>query len=172
MPPSRPTCDFRFELQDNKTELSVPTPQLEVPNVQETPDKEILVDPGTGRRLEELCSEMTHTCGLIEAVLQLATSDESERRTTYMQTALRLSARGTRAIKMFLSEWNVLMADGRVLVPSETISVAEADRRAVMLALREAGGNIETASRLLGIGKTTLYRKLKEFNHSSQDHPS
>jgi len=64
---------------------------------------EIVVDQSTGRRLEELCSQMTDTCGLVEATLQLAIEEKSEKRVAYMRTALNLSARGTKAVKMFLS---------------------------------------------------------------------
>jgi two-component system response regulator HydG len=34
--------------------------------------------------------------------------------------------------------------------------------------LREAGGDKLAAARLLGIGKTTLYRKLKQYDAQSQ----
>lgn len=74
---------------------------------------EIVVDEGTARRLEELCSTMTDTCGLVEATLQLAVEDQSEKRTTYIRAALSLSASGTRAIKMFLSEWSVLVEESK-----------------------------------------------------------
>src|SRR5712691_4336022 len=60
------------------------------------PMREIVVDQSTARRLEELCSEMTDTCGLIEAILQLAVEDKSEKRAAYIKTALALSARGAR----------------------------------------------------------------------------
>src|SRR5260370_12702072 len=76
--------------------------------------KEIVVDQSTARRLEELCSEMTDTCGHIEATLQLAVEDKSERQTAYIRTALDLSARATRAIKMFLSEWGGLVQDSKI----------------------------------------------------------
>jgi two-component system response regulator HydG len=36
-------------------------------------------------------------------------------------------------------------------------------RRALLHALRETGGDKLAAARLLGIGKTTLYRRLKEY---------
>jgi DNA-binding NtrC family response regulator len=39
----------------------------------------------------------------------------------------------------------------------------EMERRAILQALSENDGNKAGAARLLGIGKTTLYRKLKEF---------
>jgi DNA-binding NtrC family response regulator len=52
----------------------------------------------------------------------------------------------------------------RVLGEGEALfGLAEVERRAVLHAMRESGGNKVTAARLLGIGKTTLYRKLKEY---------
>ena len=75
--------------------------------------KEIVADQATARRLDELCSVMTDTCGQIEATLQLAVEDQSEKRAAYIRTALKLSARGTKAIKMFLSEWRVLVEESK-----------------------------------------------------------
>lgn len=46
---------------------------------------------------------------------------------------------------------------------NELVPLAELERRAVNHALRETGGDKLAAARLLGIGKTTLYRKLKEY---------
>ena len=73
--------------------------------------REIVVDQNTARRLEELCSEMTDTCGLIEATLQLAVEDKSEKRAAYIKTALDISARATRSIKQFLGEWSILVGE-------------------------------------------------------------
>ena len=80
---------------------------------EDSAPKEIVVDQSTGKRLEELCSQMTDTCGLVEAILQLAIEETSEKRVAYMRTALNLSARGTKSIKMFLSEWSVLVEDSK-----------------------------------------------------------
>lgn len=44
----------------------------------------------------------------------------------------------------------------------------ELERRAILRALREAGGDKLVAARMLGIGKTTLYRKLKQYDAQSQ----
>ncbi|SRR5260370_260522 len=74
--------------------------------------KEIVVNQSTARRLDELCCEMTDTCGHIEAILQLAVENESEMR-AYIRTALNLSARGRKSIKMFLSEWSVLVEESK-----------------------------------------------------------
>jgi two-component system response regulator HydG len=50
------------------------------------------------------------------------------------------------------------MSDGDELVPLEAL-----ERRAIFRALRETAGDKLAAARLLGIGKTTLYRKLKQY---------
>ena len=48
------------------------------------------------------------------------------------------------------------------LVPLEAL-----ERRAIFRALRETSGDKLAAARLLGIGKTTLYRKLKQYESGS-----
>ena len=50
------------------------------------------------------------------------------------------------------------LPEADVLLPLE-----ELERRAIMRALRETAGDKLAAARLLGIGKTTLYRKLKRY---------
>jgi DNA-binding NtrC family response regulator len=45
----------------------------------------------------------------------------------------------------------------------ELLPLEELERRAILRALREAGGDKLAAARMLGIGKTTLYRKLKQY---------
>ena len=45
----------------------------------------------------------------------------------------------------------------------EIMSVREIERRAILHALREIGGDKLATARLLGIGKITLYRKLKKY---------
>jgi two-component system response regulator HydG len=43
------------------------------------------------------------------------------------------------------------------------VSIAELEKKAIMDTLRQLNGDKLMAARLLGIGKTTLYRKLKEY---------
>ncbi len=50
----------------------------------------------------------------------------------------------------------------------ELLPLDELERRAIMRALRESGGDKLAAARLLGIGKTTLYRKLKQYESQAQ----
>jgi two-component system response regulator HydG len=45
----------------------------------------------------------------------------------------------------------------------ELVPLEELERRAIFRALRETAGDKLAAARLLGIGKTTLYRKIKQY---------
>jgi len=51
----------------------------------------------------------------------------------------------------------------RVPEKDEVLPIEELERRAILHALRETGGDKLAAARMLGIGKTTLYRKLKQY---------
>jgi len=44
------------------------------------------------------------------------------------------------------------------------VPIATMEKRAIIMALRQTNGDKIMAARLLGIGKTTLYRKLKEYS--------
>jgi two-component system response regulator HydG len=52
----------------------------------------------------------------------------------------------------------------RAPAKDEMLPLEELERRAILRTLRETGGDKLAAARLLGIGKTTLYRKLKQYN--------
>jgi len=45
----------------------------------------------------------------------------------------------------------------------EVLPLEELERRAILSTLRQTGGDKQAAARALGIGKTTLYRKLKQY---------
>jgi transcriptional regulator with PAS, ATPase and Fis domain len=47
----------------------------------------------------------------------------------------------------------------------EVMPLEELERRAIVRTLRQTGGDRVAAARALGIGKTTLYRKLKTISH-------
>ncbi len=57
----------------------------------------------------------------------------------------------------------------RLPLRDELLPLEELERRAVYRALRETGGDKLAAARLLGIGKTTLYRKLKQYEAEKQE---
>jgi two-component system response regulator HydG len=48
----------------------------------------------------------------------------------------------------------------------DLLPLEEMEKRAIFRAIRETGGDKLAAARLLGIGKTTLYRKLKSYEES------
>jgi DNA-binding NtrC family response regulator len=52
----------------------------------------------------------------------------------------------------------------RVPEKDELLPLEELERRAILRTLRETGGDKLAAARILGIGKTTLYRKLKQYH--------
>jgi len=54
-------------------------------------------------------------------------------------------------------------SDEHALRSDEFVTLEELERRAILRALRETSGDKLAAARLLGIGKTTLYRKLKQY---------
>jgi DNA-binding NtrC family response regulator len=47
--------------------------------------------------------------------------------------------------------------------PGKIIPLAEVERKAILDTLHLLNGNKQMAAQMLGIGKTTLYRKLKEY---------
>jgi two-component system response regulator HydG len=47
--------------------------------------------------------------------------------------------------------------------PAAIVSIAELEKKAILGTIRQLSGDKLMAARLLGIGKTTLYRKLKEY---------
>jgi len=53
---------------------------------------------------------------------------------------------------------------------NEFLPLEELERRAILRALRETAGDKLAAARLLGIGKTTLYRKLKQYEAQPTTH--
>jgi two-component system response regulator HydG len=55
-----------------------------------------------------------------------------------------------------------MLTDTSLTAPSIT-SLAEMEKQAILAALKELQGDKLAAARLLGIGKTTMYRKLKEY---------
>jgi transcriptional regulator of acetoin/glycerol metabolism len=49
------------------------------------------------------------------------------------------------------------------LSPPEILNLAELEKRALKRAIEVSSGNVHAAAKLLGIGKTTAYRKIHEY---------
>jgi transcriptional regulator with PAS, ATPase and Fis domain len=56
----------------------------------------------------------------------------------------------------------------RVPEKNELLPLEELERRAILRTLREVAGDKLAAARILGIGKTTLYRKLKQYHMEAE----
>ncbi|MBZ5528404.1 MAG: sigma-54 dependent transcriptional regulator [Acidobacteriia bacterium] len=66
---------------------------------------------------------------------------------------------------------NLIYPSGdRLPEKGELLPLEELERRAILRTLRETGGDKLATARLLGIGKTTLYRKLKLYHMDSAVH--
>jgi two-component system response regulator HydG len=61
-------------------------------------------------------------------------------------------------------------ASERAPEKDELLPLEELERRAILRTLRETSGDKLAAARMLGIGKTTLYRKLKQYHMEHAEH--
>src|SRR5581483_7306066 len=59
---------------------------------------------------------------------------------------------------------NALQLGGGPGIPPKIVPLAQLEREAIINAIEQLHGDKLQAARLLGIGKTTLYRKLKEYS--------
>jgi two-component system response regulator HydG len=85
-------------------------------------------------------------------------------------TALQLGDSSTSVLEYFKETRSkvtrpTMLIDTSLTAPSIT-SLAEMEKKAILAALKELQGDKLAAAKLLGIGKTTMYRKLKEYGLS------
>jgi DNA-binding NtrC family response regulator len=78
----------------------------------------------------------------------------------------RAIALGTGNVMQFTDLPSNLQYDARERAPEdgEMVPLMVLERRAIFRAMRETNGDKLAAARMLGIGKTTLYRKLKQYD--------
>jgi len=62
-----------------------------------------------------------------------------------------------------MDEGDAADAVDRAMPRPGIVSIAEMEKQAILETIRQLNGDKLMAARLLGIGKTTLYRKLKEY---------
>lgn len=72
-------------------------------------------------------------------------------------------AAGLTALSQVVRERVQDLPDAFVAPKSPVISIPESERQTISAALVAAGGARTAAARMLGIGRTTLYRKMKEY---------
>jgi transcriptional regulator with PAS, ATPase and Fis domain len=68
----------------------------------------------------------------------------------------------------FVASTGAAVAPAPAPAPTPVLPLAELERQAILRALEYTGGDRLTAASLLGIGRTTLYRKLKEYQLGEQ----
>ena len=74
-----------------------------------------------------------------------------------------------RSAKAGLAPDSLLKSDtDKPLKKYDVIPIAKLEQHAILEAIRETNGNKLRAAELLGIGKTTLYRKLKEYDFADE----
>ena len=47
--------------------------------------------------------------------------------------------------------------------PAATLTIQEIEKQALIEALKNANGNVEQASKALGVSRATFYRKIKKY---------
>jgi DNA-binding NtrC family response regulator len=119
--------------------------------------------PGNIRELENCVQHMVAiNSGPLLHVADLPSNLQShliEKKSQYLMAA---AGTGSRASLPDCGE------SAAVLTPvSAVVPLAELERRAILNALEYTRGDRAVAAHLLGIGRTTLYRKLKEYDLAS-----
>ena len=87
-----------------------------------------------------------------------------------VQRALALGSRPLIQVKDLPT--NLLRRAGSSVENPEAPTLQDVERRAIVQALETAGGDRLRAAKLLGIGKTTIYRKLRDYGLEDMPDPS
>jgi two-component system response regulator HydG len=87
---------------------------------------------------------------------------------TQLQDA-RMHLEWTAAQQLAETAPSAVASAGGAAIPGEVLTIAEMEKQAILNALQQLQGDKLMAARLLGIGKTTLYRKLKEYGLSDDE---
>ncbi|WMJ80183.1 sigma 54-interacting transcriptional regulator [Clostridium sp. MB40-C1] len=53
---------------------------------------------------------------------------------------------------------------GELIHKKELVSLEEIEKNAIIQTIKELGGNVASAAKVLGIGRSTMYRKMKKYN--------
>ena len=65
-----------------------------------------------------------------------------------------------------VSDFQLLDVIETPLLLTETLNISEMEREVIRKALMKCGNNLTRAAEELGIGRTTLYRKIEEYGLS------
>ena len=127
-------------------------------------------EAAVGKRAMELLKDGTGTFILMGSAADQVSYEASRYGEGLLTYALLEGMRGAAlkdATRLNVSEW-FRQASERVPEKNELLPLEELERRAILRTLRETSGDKLAAARILGIGKTTLYRKLKQYHLGAQ----
>jgi two-component system response regulator HydG len=107
--------------------------------------------------IRELASSIEHACALSEGpVLHLACMPLPLQEIGLLRTS-------QKQVCSDLKNSEQCMKNERTVNDTEIVTISEMEKRAILRTIRKLNGDKLLAAKLLGIGKTTLYRKLREY---------
>ena len=119
---------------------------------------QVLMDYAWPGNVRELESAIERACALSSGPV-LHMSDMP----TQMQTAALAQPAPEPVVRVDARDNGEAQATAKFRPPTSIVSIAELERDAIIHTIRQLHGDKLMAAKLLGIGKTTLYRKLKEY---------
>lgn len=123
--------------------------------------------PGNVRELENAVQHMVAlNSGSVLQVHDLPSSIQNHLVVAKMEARAMAASAATRMAPQPVSSSSTEVATPAPIEapePSPILPLTEIERRAIVQALEYTGGDRAVAAHLLGIGRTTLYRKLKEY---------
>ena len=142
--------------------------QIKVPPLRERKsDIPILVNSF----LEKHCEANNKTCAISEDAMSHLMGYDWPGNVRELENAIEhaIALRSGSILHVSDLPSNLHHASGEKLPQNdEVLPLEELERRAILWVLQKAGGDKLAAARLLGIGKTTLYRKLKQYEFQAQ----
>lgn len=136
---------------------------IHLPPLRERPeDIPLLID----RRLDRLSAQLGRTCKLTAEARAALLAYPWPGNAREMESVLERAALQADGHPIDLPHLPALIREGRPLTVTAALAepvrtLAEAEQAAIRTAWQATGGNVTRAARLLGVGRTTLWRKLK-----------
>ena len=126
------------------------------------------------RVLEKASAQAGHSLALSDAALQALAAYPWPGNIRELESVIERAALLCDGQPISLEQLPDAIRQRRAILPGKGLtqpvqSLVQAERQAIRFACRAAGGNLTEAARLLGIGRTTLWRKLKELEIDTDD---
>ncbi|MBP7690524.1 MAG: sigma 54-interacting transcriptional regulator [Anaerolineales bacterium] len=144
---------------------------ITIPPVRErVEDVPILV----ARLVERLSAQIGHALTLTPAVQAALAAYPWPGNIRELESVMERAALQCDGEPISLEHLPLTVRERRAMIPGKALtepvrSLSDAEKAAILSAARAAGGNLTRAAQLLGIGRTTLWRRMKEFGLSAAD---